>query len=297
MIEIENKDYTFPFSKGILAQSIQPTGLPIDDIYKIVREVEDALKSEKTPVPAHDVHKKVVQVLSKKGLEKEIRRYKISRKIALIDKPLVILIGGTSGIGKSSIAAALTRRLGIERVIGTDEIREVMRYTLPEDLLPALHKSSFEAGETLAGPDIKENVLVGFTRQASIVNSGVRAYIKRTEKEGLKAIFDGVHLVPGMLGIDEENSSVMIFHYLLTLSDKEEHIRRFHYRKEGNLRNPKRYIQKIDRIRSIQKYAITQVKETDAKKIENLNKGQTVTEIVDDLIEKLPIQISENYDE
>lgn len=292
MIEIDKKNKIFPFSKGILAQSILPTGLSIEKIYEIVRDVEDTLESETNPVPEYKVYERVIEILDNLGLEKERRRYKISRKIAMIDKPLVILIGGTSGVGKSAIAAALTRRLGIERVIGTDEIREVMRYVLPKDLLPALHESSFDAGEALAGPDISENVLVGFSRQAGIVNRGVRAYVKRTEKEGMKAIFDGVHLVPGMLDIDEDNSPVMLFHYVLTLDDKDEHIRRFHYRKDGSYRKAERYIQKIDQIRTIQEYAVKQIKNSKAKKIENSNKDQTVTKIVDDLIQNLPIEIS-----
>lgn len=292
MIEIEKDNNIFPFSKGILARSILPTGLSIDKIYDIVEEVEDEFQSETEAVSATDVHIKVVGILEDQGLEKEKRRYKISRRIARIEKPLVILIGGTAGVGKSAIAAALTRRLGIERVIGTDEIREVMRYMLPEDLLPALHESSFDAGEVMAGPDIRENVLVGFTRQASLVNRGVHAYIKRTEKEGLKTIFDGVHLVPGMLEIADENNSVMLFHYVLTLDDKEEHMQRFHYRAEGSYRKAERYIKKIDRIRSIQEYSVKQIKNTQAKKIENLNIDRTVTAIVDDLIQNLQNEIN-----
>ena len=292
MIEVEKEKEVFPFSKGILARSILPTGLSIEKIYSIVGKVEEEFKSKSEAIPATEIHSKVINILEEQGLENEKRRYRISRRVAQTEKPLVILIGGTAGVGKSAIAAALTRRLGIERVIGTDEIREVMRYMLPKDLLPTLHQSSFDAGDVLAGPDIKENVLVGFTRQASLVNRGVHAYIKRSEKEGLKTIFDGVHLVPGMLDITDDDNSVMLFHYLLTLDDRDEHIQRFHYRAEGSYRKAKRYIDKIDRIRDIQQYALNQIEDSQAKKIENMNIDKTVTEIVDDLINKLQKEIN-----
>ena len=60
--------------------------------------------------------------------------------------PLVILIGGATGVGKSTIATQLAHRLGIVRVVATDAaIREVMRAMLSAELMPALHVSSFQA--------------------------------------------------------------------------------------------------------------------------------------------------------
>jgi len=287
MLKIEKNSEIYPFSKGIIARSILPTGLPIETIYGIVEEVEEYFQHREDPVTAAEIHDTVTQILAKRGLESEKNRYRISRKIANLGKPLVILIGGTAGVGKSTIAAALTRRLGIQRVIGTDEIREVMRYMLPIDLVPALHESSFNAGDVLSGPDIRENVLVGFCRQAGLVNRGVHAYIKRTEQEGLKTIFNGVHLVPGMLKLKEKKNSLLIFHYLITLHDKDTHIQRFHYRADGSYRKAERYIEKVERIRSIQKYSVKEARKSGAKIIENTNIGRAVTEIVDDLIDNL----------
>lgn len=287
MIEVEKDNNTFPFSKGILARSILPTNLPIDTIYTIVEEVKENFQPVSKAVSADDIKAKVVELLEARGLEKEIKRYRISHKIAQIEKPIVILIGGTAGVGKSAITAELSRRLGIKRVIATDEIREVMRYMLPEDLLPTLHQSSFDAGDVLAGPDIRENVLVGFTQQASLVNRGVYAYSKRSEKEGLNTIFNGVHLVPGMLEMDDGKNLMMLFHYILSLDDIEEHKQRFHSRAKGSYRKAERYIEKIERIRSVQEYCVKKIENTNVKKIENLKINQTVTEIVDHLIHNL----------
>src|SRR6056297_1110902 len=284
MIEIEKDGNIFPFSKGILARSILPTGLSTDIIYNIADQVEDDFRSARKAVPSSEIHSRVIDILHNRGLKIEKGRYRISHKIAQIDKPVAILIGGTAGVGKSAITAELARRLGIERVIATHEIREVMRYMLPKDLLPTLHQSSFDAADVIIDSDIQENILVGFTRQARLVNRGVHAYLKRSEKEGLKTIFNGVHLVPGMLGIDDEASSMMLFHYMLTLDDEQEHKRRFHSRAKGSYRKAARYIEKIERIREIQKYCEKKIENTKVKKIENVSINRTVTEIIDHLI-------------
>ena len=58
-------------------------------------------------------------------------------------RPLIFLIGGTAGSGKSTIATALANRLEIVRMQSTDMLREVMRTIIPRRLLPVLHTSSF----------------------------------------------------------------------------------------------------------------------------------------------------------
>ncbi|WP_340104681.1 AAA family ATPase [Rhodohalobacter sp. 8-1] len=287
MLKIEKDDKIYPFSKGILARSLLPTGLSIDSIYNIVGDVQQEYKFEEEPVSSAVIQNKVARLLVDKEMVKEKNRYLVSRKFAQIKEPMVILIGGVAGVGKSTVAAELADRLGIQRVIDTDEVREIMRYTLPEDLLPELHKSSFDAGEVVAGPDIKKNVLVGFSRQARMVNRGVRAYIERVAKEGIKTIFNGVHLVPGLMEIEQNNKPAEHFTYLLTLKDEQNHIRRFHSRAEHSYRKANRYTEKMKNIGIIQEYAIERAEESGTTMIENTSLDTTVTQIVDDLIDNL----------
>src|SRR5215213_3591269 len=63
---------------------------------------------------------------------------------------LIVLVGGSSGSGKSTIAAKVARRRGIEHVIGTDSVREALRVAIPPGVSPALHESSYTAYKTLA---------------------------------------------------------------------------------------------------------------------------------------------------
>jgi len=46
------------------------------------------------------------------------------------DKPMVILLSGTSGTGKSSLALLLAKKMGIQTVFSTDTIRHVMRNSI-----------------------------------------------------------------------------------------------------------------------------------------------------------------------
>ena len=64
-------------------------------------------------------------------------------------KPYVILIGSASGVGKSTIAAEISKKLNIKYLIETDFIREIVRGVIGSDYAPALHKSSYDAYTTL----------------------------------------------------------------------------------------------------------------------------------------------------
>ena len=67
-------------------------------------------------------------------------------------EPLIVLIGGTTGVGKSTIATEVAHRLGITRIVSTDSIREVMRGIFSQDLMPAIYESAFNAWRGLRVP-------------------------------------------------------------------------------------------------------------------------------------------------
>ena len=293
MLYIQKQDKKYPFSKGILARSIAPTGLSIETIYEIVREINDELVDEfDEPVNPKNISQKVIEKLRDRGFESEEKYYRVSRKVAQIKKPLISLVGGATGVGKSAISAALARKLGMERVINSDTNREIMRYMIPRDLMPSLHESSFNAGRTLKNPNIKDKLIYGFNEQVSLVNRGVHAYIKRSIKEGLKSIINGVHLLPGYLDLEEYGDKLLFFHYFLHLNNEEEHLQRFHYRTEGSFRHAERYTQKIEEIRSIQRYMREVAEKQDATTIvENQDFDSTVNTILQDLIKKLEKEV------
>ena len=71
-------------------------------------------------------------------------------------KPIILLIGGATGTGKSTVATEVAYRLGINRVTSTDVVRQTLRAFFAEEYLPSIHRSSFDVG---AGESMVDGVL------------------------------------------------------------------------------------------------------------------------------------------
>ena len=172
-------------------------------------------------------------------------------------EPIVVLIGGATGVGTSTLAADVARRLNIQSVVGTDSIREVLRRAISPDLLPLLHKSSYEIKrEDLRVPvEEDEMVLYGFRQQASQVAVGVEAIVDRGLKEGTNLVIEGVHLVPEII-LNRYRDHPNVCTLVVYLSDEHVHRARFYIRALGTaMRRPaEEYISYFREIRQIHDY-------------------------------------------
>ena len=128
------------------------------------------------------------------------------------------------------MAFELANRLRLKNLISTDMIREVMRKIISKDLSPVIHKSSFDAFESIRIPSIRvDPVIEGFISHVDVVNVGIEAIIERSVKEGISTIIEGVHIVPGFINNDLlENNNIILF--TLTVDDEEAHRQRFYSR-------------------------------------------------------------------
>lgn len=288
MTEVIKGKKRYPFSKGILAKSITRTGIPMSEIYEIVNEIQKKVKAkEKDEVSSGYIKNLVCECLLVRGYETEERYYRITREIKYFRRPLVVMIGGGTGVGKSTIAAELAHRLGITRSIGSDGIREIMRYMVPYNFMPILHESSFIAGKRLDNPYVKENLIFAFTQQVNSVAEGVHAFIKRGVKEGIHTMVNGIHLVPGYIDLEDEKNDMYCFHYILHLSDVQSHIQQIYYRSEGSRRDPERYVDQIKNIREIQGFIKNMAEGKGIMVIENEDINNTIRIIMEDIITKL----------
>ena len=66
-----------------------------------------------------------------------------------LELPLLVLVGGATGTGKSTVATEVAHRLGITRVTSTDVVRQTMRAFFSAEFMPSIHYSSFEAGQAV----------------------------------------------------------------------------------------------------------------------------------------------------
>lgn len=145
-------------------------------------------------------------------------------------KPYVILIGSASGIGKSTIASELAKQLNIKHLIESDFIRAVVRGIIGKEYAPALHSSSYDAYKNLRNKanysSYEDLVSAGFDEHASYVIPGLEKIIQRAITDFDDIIIEGVHLVPGLIDIEQFRDFAEIYFFVLS-SDEESHKERF----------------------------------------------------------------------
>ncbi|AAL80202.1 2-phosphoglycerate kinase [Pyrococcus furiosus DSM 3638] len=285
MIKVIERDgkVRLPFSRGILTRSITSVGVDVDLAYAIATEVqEELIRQGKKVVTKEEIRNITYQKLVEKGFKEEAKRYLFWRRFRKLKIPLIILLGGPTGVGKSTIATELAFRLGIRSVIGTDTIREVMRKIITPELLPTIHTSTFLAWKELRGTVTGSPIIAGFESQVNAVAVGVNAVIQRAIKEGLNAIIEGIHLVPGFIKIDYE----MAFMYMIVARSREELEARFYERTRYSKRSAQYYISHLDEIMEIQEYLIKKAREYRVPIIENVELEKTISTIMEDIMEK-----------
>ena len=211
--DVDGKMYKEPFSKGIMSRSLNVADIGTERAYDIASDIEaDLIRSNVTEISNSDLADVVLNHLG--NIDPKIAvKYQHWRSLRTSKKPLIILIGGASGVGTSSMAFELANRLRLKNLISTDMIREVMRKIVSKELSPVIHKSSFDAYESIRTPSIRiDSVIEGFISHVDVVNVGIEAIIERSVKEGISTIIEGVHVVPGFIRRDlMENNNIIIF--------------------------------------------------------------------------------------
>lgn len=290
MILVESEGRTTPFSKGILAQSLTAAGIDEASANRIARNIEAQLLAEGRT----KVQRKEIRELARRNIEALVgeagaRRYLTWRQVQHGREPMVILISGATGVGKSTTAAQLAHRLGIMHVIGTDAVREVMRKIISPELMPTLHLSSYTSWKALRHPGIsdEEAIIAGFDDHAKYVLVGVEAVIERALREGLSLIIEGVHLVPGFLTKDIISRPNVVL-VVLTASEEEQHRNRMYTRAESVVtkRPVNSYLKEFSKIRAIQNYLVVRAKEEGTLVIDNINIEQTVNEVFEEVMKR-----------
>ena len=195
-----------------------------------------------------------------------------------LERPLVVLIGGGSGVGKSTVATQLAHSLGIPRVSSTDFIRAVLRSVVPDAIAPELSRSSFELDQGLPHNDAAPHA--EFERQAQQVLVGVRAMIERAVLENTPFMLEGVHLLPGLVDLHDVPDSVVV-HVILTVDESDEHSRRFALRAEGSGRPARRYDEGLEAIRDLQEHIVAAAHRSGVAVLENQQLDTTVRRVME----------------
>jgi 2-phosphoglycerate kinase len=250
-----------PYSKGLMARALVSVGVPLGRSYELAKRIDqDLFQRGEQSVELDRVGELAVEVLGEvEGLE-TLRRLRRLRELQELDLPVIVLVGGATGTGKSTVATEAAYRLGITRVTSTDFIRQTMRAFFSHEFMPSIHYSSFEAASGLREPEQAEDpVIAGFLEQTRNVLVGVRASIERALEEGWSTVLEGVHLVPGML---PQIEGALVVQCVLAIDDEEEHSTHFMIRDAGpeGLRPHAKYLDRLEDIRHIQEHIVRRAK-------------------------------------
>lgn len=273
-------EHGLPYSRGLMARALMALGVAADRAYSLARRVGDDLAARgRDTVDLERLHEIAVETLGEVEGTEAVRQLKRYQELRELDLPLVILVGGATGTGKSTVATELAYRLGITRVTSTDFVRQTMRAFFSREFMPSIHYSSFEAGD--AFPDADDPLIAGFLEQSRNVLVGVQASIERALEEGWSMVLEGVHLVPGLL--PDPGRDALVTSCVLKIEDETAHAQHFFARDTGDARPMSKYLDRFDEIRRLQRFIVDRAESEGAAVIEN-DSADRATYTVADLV-------------
>lgn len=286
-IFISEPEHGLPYSKGLTASSLMMTGLGPGRAYSVANQVEKELNAiGRVSISEEELRELTLEILRHEVGDKYAEAFIKWQSVAELDLPIIILLGGTTGVGKSTIATQLAYRLGITRVVSTDAVREVLRSAFTPEMFPTLYASSFEADKAVRQPipHSGDRLVIGFREQAAAVAVGAQSLIDRAIAEGTDLILEGAHLVPGFLeGV--ETVEAVIVPLLVVVDDEDLHRSHFHWRSR-DARPEDRYLKNFKKIRKLQKYMITSALMRGVPAISHYDLDATLSQIIDHVITK-----------
>jgi 2-phosphoglycerate kinase len=282
-------EHSLPYSKGLAASALMVTGLVPGRAYMVANKIEQELAALGVDrISSSRLRTITRDVLRREAGDEYAEAYVKWQSVSQLDVPLIILLGGATGAGKSTIATQLATRLGITRVVSTDAVREVLRSAFTEEMFPTLYVSSFEADRAVRQPipHSGDRLIIGFREQAAAVAVGAQALIDRAIDEGTDMILEGAHLVPGFLqGVDSDQAVVVPL--VVTIEDEDLHKSHLFRRgREAHNRPEDRYLTGFKKIRRIQKYMVSSARVRGVPTVSNFDLDTTLSEIIDHVIRR-----------
>jgi 2-phosphoglycerate kinase len=274
-----------PFSKGLLGRAlIASGGAPRLNAYELALRVDADLRDRGVEaIDFERLHELAVEVLGQQAGTRAIDRLRRYGDLRQLDLPIVVLVGGATGTGKSTVATEIAHRLGITRVTSTDFVRQTMRAFFSREFMPSVHYSSFEAGAGLpiAEREAGDPLLLGFIDQTRNVLVGVQAAIERVLEEGWSMVLEGVHLVPGM--VDTRTANALVVHVVVAVRNEDIHAQHFFIRDtaSGGLRPLDKYLDRLGDIRHLQDFILDEADKNDVPIVENGNIDEAIAAVME----------------
>lgn len=206
--------------------------------------------------------------------------------------PMVLLVGGCTGTGKSMVAAELALHLDIGRTQSTDILRDVVRLFVSAQFAPELHVSSYDAWRVRhcrATNDSNQDshLIEGFSAQSDKLATTIDAVIKRSIRERASIIVEGIHLHPEYHHRVIQEDAVVI---PLLLTNPSSETLKQHFRRRGEVapsRGATRYLENFSAIWQIQDYLVQEAQRCGVPVIPNTDLDDTIRRVIGVITERL----------
>jgi len=278
---------TSAFSRGRYQRYLQSSGVPAEDAERITLQLfNQLLASEVSGLSTCQLGYLTYLCLQQELGKTAARQYLVWSEFQRSERPLILLICGAVGSGKSSITTEMAHRLEIVRTQSTDMLREVMRSMIPKKLLPVLHCSSFDAWQTLPVQDIQDRdkdllIAEGYRSQADLLALACEAVMLRAVRESASLILEGVHAYPALLQRLPEDSDAVFVHVTLAVMRSGDLKARLRGRGvEEPRRRAKRYLNKFDSIWRLQSFVISEAERCDTAIIPNEDMEAAIFQLI-----------------
>jgi nicotinamide riboside kinase len=156
--------------------------------------------------------------------------WSLARSIVEHRRSYIILLAGTSGTGKSTLASLLADRLRVSTVISTDSIRHMLRHCSNVNEHASLFMSTYQAADTITMEGIShaKRVRMGYKHQCALITAQLDHMINVWSREHTSVIVEGVHLsLPWMLKAMKRHTNVVIMPFLVYISNAVKHRERY----------------------------------------------------------------------
>ncbi|GLE00239.1 hypothetical protein PINS_up008966 [Pythium insidiosum] len=270
-------------------------------------QTEAETETERAALPWHYLHQCINASLARLDYTKpaHLLDFQVAKEITQRRRSFIVLLGGTSGTGKSTLASLLAARLRLTTVLPTDSVRHILRAFTSKEENPCAFVSTYQAGDALPESVVQElsvasdggmsahrlhkrKVLRGYKMQSDVVLDRLDRVLTMFERRQQSLVVEGVHLnTEQMLTLVKRHPTCVPF--VIYISNELKHRERFAVRARHMTIDPQanKYIKYFDNIRIIQRHLCKYADKYLIPKIDNTNVDRSINAILATLVRVL----------
>ncbi|HUU77714.1 MAG TPA: AAA family ATPase [candidate division Zixibacteria bacterium] len=211
--------------------------------------------------------------------------------------PLILLIAGMPGVGKTALAKELSVAFNIGITIGGDALRSSLRTVLPKENNEVFFTSVYDSWKVF-GEQTKKNLIAGFLAQSEIMNSVTkRMIVDRGLRDGESMIIEYLHFLPSQFETEIINHPSII-PIIMEINDKKIYKERIETRtKYSHLRSTgERLLKQMETYLFLQEYQCSEARKNELTVINFNDFPSGLEQTFDFIIERIKaINIQKDY--